>query len=384
MGRVSGFQQVVAGVGPHRPVVVLARAVYARKRLLVQKADQPVAAGHVLHDLHRQLLVVGAHIGVLEHGRDLVLVRRDLVVAGLDRHAELRELPLGIEHAREDPFGDRTEVVVIELVALGRLSPEQGPPGGEEIGALEVELLVDQEVLLLGSDGGEDPPGVRVPEQPQCPDCRPRERVHRAQQRNLVVERLAGPGGKRGGDAQHRAVGVLEDEGGRSRIPRGIAARLERGPNSAGGERRGVRFALDQLLARELGQRGPLAGRTPEAVVLFGGRAGEWLKPVGVVGCAALERPRLHRLRHGVRERSVERLSTRERLLQPAEDVLRQPLPLHRDAEHIGPEDLVVRGGQIGCANGAPVGRPLSGEHGLLADSRHASRSSFDRRREQA
>ena len=89
-GVSPGLEQVRARVGAHRPVVVLARAVDAGERLLVQQADEAVAAGDVLQHLHRQLLVVGADVGVLEDRRDLVLGRRDLVVARLDRHAELR------------------------------------------------------------------------------------------------------------------------------------------------------------------------------------------------------------------------------------------------------------------------------------------------------
>ena len=146
---VAGLEQVLAVVGAHRPVVVLARAVDAGERLLVQEADEPVAAGHVLHDLHGQLLVVGTYVRVLEDRRDLVLGRGDLVVAGLDRDAELGQLALGVEHAGQHALGDRAEVVVVELVALGRLGAEQGAAGGHQVRALEVVLLVDQEVLLL-------------------------------------------------------------------------------------------------------------------------------------------------------------------------------------------------------------------------------------------
>ena len=151
--RLARLEQVDARVGAHRPVVVLARAVDAGEGLLVQQADEPVAAGDVLHDLHRQLLVVGADVGVLEDRRDLVLGRRDLVVAGLDRDAELGELVLGLHHAGQHALGDRAEVVVVELLALGRLGAEQRAAGDHEVGALEVVLLVDQEVLLLGADG---------------------------------------------------------------------------------------------------------------------------------------------------------------------------------------------------------------------------------------
>ena len=260
-GVSPGSSRLMPGVGAERPVVVLARAVDAGERLLVQQADQPVAARDVLQDLHAQLLVVGADVGVLEHRRELVLARRDLVVARLDRDAELGHLLLGLEHARQHALGDRAEVVVVELVALRRLGAEQRAAGRDEVGALEVEVLVDQEVLLLGPDRREHARGVLVAEQPQRAQRRARERVHRAQQRDLVVERLARPRRERGRDAEQRAVRVLEDERRRGRVPRGVAARLERRPDAAGRERRRVRLALDQLLAGELGERVAVAGR---------------------------------------------------------------------------------------------------------------------------
>ena len=100
--------------------------------------------------------MVGADVGVLEDRRELVLVRRDLVVTGLDRDAELGKLLLAVEHEGEDPLRDRPEVVIVELVALGRLGAEQRAAGRDQVRALEVVLLVDQEVLLLGADGRED------------------------------------------------------------------------------------------------------------------------------------------------------------------------------------------------------------------------------------
>ena len=318
MRRVAGLEQVLAGVGAHRPVVVLARAVDAGERLLVQQAREPVAPRDVLHDLHRQLLMVGADVRVLEDRRDLVLVGRDLVVAGLDRHAELGQLALGLEHEGEDPVGDRPEVMVVELLALGRLGAEQRAAGRDQVGPLEVVLLVDQEVLLLGPDRREHASRVGVAEQLERADRRLRQRVHRAQQRDLVVERLARPRRERGRDAQQRAVGVLEDERRRGRVPGGVAARLERRADAAGREARGVGLALDQLLARELRDRGALVGRGVEAVVLLRGRARQRLEPVRVVGRAPLHRPFLHRERDRVGERRVKRLAAGERPLQAA------------------------------------------------------------------
>jgi hypothetical protein len=172
---------------------VLARAVDAGERLLVEQQHQAVTPGDPREHLHDQLLVVAADVRVLEHRRHLVLVGRDLVVTRLDRHPELGQLALDVEHAGQDPLGDRAEVVVVELVALGRLGAEQRAPGVDEVGPLEVVLLVDEEVLLLRADGREHPLRRLVAEQAQRPDGRLGKRVHRAQERDLVVQRLARP-----------------------------------------------------------------------------------------------------------------------------------------------------------------------------------------------
>jgi hypothetical protein len=137
--------------------------------------------------------VVRADVRVLEHRRDLVLAGGHLVVARLHRHAEACQLELAVHHEREHALRDRPEVVVVQLVALRRLRAEERAAGVDQVGALEVVLLVDQEVLLLRPDRREHARGVVVAEQPQRPDRGARQRVHRAQQRDLGVERLTGP-----------------------------------------------------------------------------------------------------------------------------------------------------------------------------------------------
>ena len=151
--RIAGLEQVVARVVGQRPVEVLARAVDAGERLLVQQELEAVAVGHALHGLHHQHVVVGRDVGVLEGDGQLVLGRRDLVVPGLDRHAQLVKLGLGLEHAGQDALGDGAEVMVLHFLALGGLGAEEGPAGVDQVGPGEVEVLVDQEVLLLGPGG---------------------------------------------------------------------------------------------------------------------------------------------------------------------------------------------------------------------------------------
>ena len=251
-GVSPGFSRLLPEVVAHAPVQVLARAVDAGERLLVQQAREAVLRRHPPQHLHRHHLVIGGDVGVLEDRRDFVLARRDLVVARLDRHADLVQLALDFDHEGQHALGDGAEVVVLHLLALRRLGAEERAAGVDQVGPVEIELLVDQEVFLLGAAGGRDALRLRA-EQLEDADGLLRERFHRAQQRRLLVERLAGPADERGRDDERRAVRRHQQPRRAGRVPGGVAARLEGGAHAARGEARGVGLARDQFLAAELG-----------------------------------------------------------------------------------------------------------------------------------
>ena len=69
--------------------------------------------------------------------------------AGWD--SEAPQLTIEIRHERNHAGLDGTEVVVIELLMLGRGTTEQGAPGLDQVEPLFIEITVDQEVLLLGT-----------------------------------------------------------------------------------------------------------------------------------------------------------------------------------------------------------------------------------------
>ena len=103
---------------------------------------------------------------------------------------------------------------------------------------------------------------------------------------------LTGVRAEYGGNAQ----GALLDESEGGGVPGGIAAGLEGGAQTAGGEGGGVGLAPDQLLAGKLHDDLTAAHGSNEAVVLLGGDAGHGLEPVGVMGGALLDGPLLHGL----------------------------------------------------------------------------------------
>src|SRR5262249_30814592 len=160
------------------------------------------------------------------------------IVPCLDRDGELAQFGFGLSHAGDDAFGDRAEILIFEFLALGWLGAEERTAGIYEVGASIEEVLVDQEILLLGANGREDLLGLFVTEQLEDAEGLVRKRFHRPQQRRFLIESFAGPAQERGRDDERRAVGAFQDVGRAGGVPSGVAARLEGGANAAGGKRR--------------------------------------------------------------------------------------------------------------------------------------------------
>ena len=115
---------------------MLARAVHAGKGLFVQQAHKAVALGDLFHRLHDELILVACGVGVSVDGGHLVLAGRDLVVLGLGEHAELPQLLVQLLHISAHARTERAEVVVVQLLTLGRLCAEERAPAELQVRAL--------------------------------------------------------------------------------------------------------------------------------------------------------------------------------------------------------------------------------------------------------
>ena len=327
------LQQVAPAVGDG-PVAVLAAAVDAGERLLVQQALHAVALGRAAQDLHDEHVVVHGEVELLEDRRKLELRGRDLVVARLRGDAELPELRLHLGHELQDARTNRAVVMVVQLLVLRGRRAEHRTAGLEEVGALQVEAAVDEEVFLLRAERHGDV-RVRLAEVRHQALQGLREGLDGAQERRLGVERLAGVGAERRRDAERRAVRVPLDERGAGGVPRRVAARLERRAQAAGREGRRVRLAADQVLAAEGLDRARGTGRLDEAVVLLRRAAGERLEPVREVRRALGERPLLHGVRHVGGDGGIERLAVVDGGQQLGGGGLRQEGAHFLLAEHV-------------------------------------------------
>ena len=347
----AAVQQVAAGIGHQRPVIVLAAAVHPRKGLFRQQAHHAVLLGQPLHQLHGQLVAVGGYIrGGKERGQ-LMLGGRHLVMLGLGHHTPPPQLLVQLLHIGHHPGLYGAKVVVIQLLPLGGHRPKEGPPGVAQVPALLIQLLRDEEILLLrahgGGHGGHIGPAHRLQEAYRLPV----EGMHTAQQGGLFIQCLAGVAAKGRGDIQ----AVILDEGGAGGVPGGVAPRLKGGPQAAAGEAAGIRFALDELPPGKFHDH-PVAGRCQEAVVLFGGNAGHGLEPVGKVGHPVVQRPGLHHIGNDIGHIGGQRLPAGNDLPQAAVGIMGQALLLHRVIKDQTAEQLR----NIAHQNSLPRGEKLT------------------------
>ena len=96
-----------------------------------------------------------------------------------------------ILHERRNARLDAAEVMIVQLLAFRRLGAEERAAGIDQVLALVIHRLVDQEVLLLWADGRAHGCHVLVAEQVDHTQGLTVERLGAAQQRRLFIERLA-------------------------------------------------------------------------------------------------------------------------------------------------------------------------------------------------
>ena len=243
---------------------MFSRTVDSLEGFLVQKAGHAVLLRDLLHEFHRQLIIVHGNIRGIEDGRKLVLGGRDFVMFGFCENAVRPQRFVEVVHELGNAGFEDAEIVIFELLSPRRGRAEQRSARQNEIFSLFIHFLVDKEIFLFGADRRGDLFAVDS-EQFQNAFARAVERGHGFEQRRLFVERFSRIGNKDGGDIERS----LFDERGRSGIPGGIAAGGAGSSRTARRERRSVGFSDDQGFPRELHDDAVAATGFYKAVVLF-------------------------------------------------------------------------------------------------------------------
>ena len=102
----------------------------------MQQADKAVLVGELLHHLHRQQVVVDGDIGGVIDGGQLMLAGGNLVVLGLGGDAQLPQLGVQLLHKLGNDGAKGAEVVLLQLLTLGRGRAEQRAAAQHQIKAL--------------------------------------------------------------------------------------------------------------------------------------------------------------------------------------------------------------------------------------------------------
>ena len=281
------------------PVVVLTRAIDAVERFLVEQDAEPVVAGHPLHERHEEHVVIDGEVALLVDRGEFELVGSDLIVTRLTRDGQFERLYLQILHKRLYTVGNRAEVVVVHLLVFRAFMAHQCASCHEQVGAGRVKAFIDEEVLLFPTEVHLNLTYIIV-EITTDLVCRLRDGPDGAEQRRLVVECLARVGDEYGRDTEC----VVDDEDRRCRIPGRVATRLEGVADAPVGERRSIRFLLDEQFATESLHHAPLAVVFDESIMLLSRPLRERLEPVGVVSCPHVLG--LHALSHRISDAAVE------------------------------------------------------------------------------
>ena len=307
--RLARAEQVVSGVRRQRPVVVLAASVHARKRLFMQQAYKAVAQGNLFHDVHDEHILIRRLVRRAENRRQLMLRRRSLIVLGLRRHTQLPKLHVQVAHVIGHALLDRTEVMIFHLLAFGRHCAKKRTAGEDQVLALQIGFTVHDEIFLLRTDTGHNLLRRTVAEETADAHSLAADRLHRAQQRRLLIQRFTGIRAEDRGNAQRLRVAAVIKESRARDVPDGISTRFKRCTDAAGREGRRIRLALDELLAAQFHDHAAVLLRADEGIMLFRRRTGQRLKPVRVMRRAAFDRPLFHRAGRRIRHNRIQFLS---------------------------------------------------------------------------
>lgn len=86
---------------------------------------------------------------------------------GLGWDAHFPEFLVDLSHVTADSLTEGSEVMIVKLLSLRRHGTEQGTAGIDQVFSLQIFITVNQEILLLGADGGYYLAGCSVSKKPK-------------------------------------------------------------------------------------------------------------------------------------------------------------------------------------------------------------------------
>ena len=299
--RTPRIKEIIAVIIRQRPVDMLTRTVDLGERFFMQQGRQTVLLGNIFKGVHDQLVVIHGKVGFFINRGNFVLAWRNLIVTCFGRDAKLEKLFFHIVHIGRYSFFDASEILIFQFLPLGGRCADYGPTAQYQILALIIIIHIYQEILLLRSQIGMDLFHVFSTQQFKHFDGTVAECADGAQQRRFLIQDLTGIGNESRGNAQRRGNAVALDKSGGRHIPGRITASLKCCTDTAGGERRCIRFTLHQLLSGKPFDHSAGSAGIGKCVMFFSRDSCHRLKPVCKMCCTLVECPLLHCMSDNIR-----------------------------------------------------------------------------------
>src|SRR5574344_596774 len=112
----------------------------------MQKDAESMAASHFFHNAHDEHVLIDCKIGFSKDWSKLKLVRCNFVVTGFHRYAQTMSLNLKIGHESLDTRRNLSEIVVIQLLILGRSMSHQSASTGYEIRTSSIKPVIYKKI----------------------------------------------------------------------------------------------------------------------------------------------------------------------------------------------------------------------------------------------
>ena len=100
----------------------------------MQQHGKVMFTGNTLHQVHYQLIMIIGKVGILKDWSQFKLVGGNFVMACFCRNSKFVAFYFQFFHESCYPWGDRTEIVVFQLLVFCRRMSHKRAPGQTKIG----------------------------------------------------------------------------------------------------------------------------------------------------------------------------------------------------------------------------------------------------------
>ena len=249
-----------------------------------------MSKGDFFHCLHDKLVVIRCNVGRCKNRGKLVLRRRHFIMLRLCQDSKLPQFVVQVFHIGQHARLDRSEIMILQLLALRRLCAVQRAARINQIFSFLADVLVNQEIFLLGAYRCFDGRNVFVSEKLQHAERLPVNSLHGTQKRRFLIERFPAIGTEGGRDTQNPFFNKRV----RRRIPRRIPPGFKGSAQTARRKAGGVRFSFYKLLPGKFHNDFSVGSGRNETVMLFRSDACHRLEPMRKMRGALFDGPVLH------------------------------------------------------------------------------------------